>query len=328
MKKIRFGIIGFGAFAERAILPAIRESRNAEITAIQKRSIEEAKKKASEYSVSEYYDSPEKLAASENVDAVFIVSANSAHCNETIIAANAKKHVLVEKPMAINTAEAQQMIDACNNNNVTLMVGHMLRFSPLLKRIKQIIESGELGEISFARAQFVYDVRNSKRNWVTQREFAGGGPLFDIGVHCLDAIRFVLDDEVVAVKHLMRPKPSAVNTELTSLLSLEFSDGALASIHTSYEPSYRQSYIEFIGSKGTISAYNFTPSNVETTIEVRFGDGFHSYSTRVEKFSIPNLYVSEIEHFAECILTNTLPIISNDGAYQNQRILELAITHF
>ncbi|MFA6469355.1 MAG: Gfo/Idh/MocA family oxidoreductase, partial [Bacteroidota bacterium] len=189
MKKVRYGIIGFGAFAERAILPAIRAAHNAEVVAVQKRSMDAARQKSQEHGIPHYFDSAEKLLASNDIDAVFIVSANSEHYRETLAAAKAGKHVLVEKPMAVSATQAKEMIRACNTAGVKLMVGHMLRFSPLIRRMKEIVQTGMIGEIIAAQSHFIYDVSMSKRHWVLQQEAAGGGPLFDIGIHCLDTIR-------------------------------------------------------------------------------------------------------------------------------------------
>jgi predicted dehydrogenase len=276
MKKIRYGIIGFGNFAERAIMPAIRLSNNSELVAIQKRSLVNAKSKSEEHSIPFYFNSVEALVSSPEIDAVFIVSANSQHHGETILAANAKKHVLVEKPMAVNFLQAKEMIEACEKNNVKFMTGHMLRFSPLLQRMKEIVNSGIIGEITFAQSHFVYDALLSQRKWLLDKKNAGGGPLFDIGIHCLDSMRFVLnDDQVIKVNNLMNPQHTETGVEKTSLLSFQFSKGAIGSVYSSYESSYRQSFIEFYGTKGSISAFYFTPSNTPVTLEIKIGkDGF------------------------------------------------------
>ncbi|MFZ4619156.1 MAG: Gfo/Idh/MocA family protein [Bacteroidota bacterium] len=326
MKKIRYGIIGFGAFAERAILPAIRLAKNSEIVAIQKRSMDAAKQKAEEYSVPLYYDSVESLVQSNEVDAVFIVSANSSHHSETIAAAKAGKHVLVEKPMAVSLHQAVEMTDACRVSGVKFMTGHMLRFSPLNQRLKELVQSGAIGTVTYARSHFVYNVGLSNRSWVLDKGTAGGGPLFDIGIHSLDTIRFVLnDDHVVDVKSLMNPDNSAENVERTSVLSLRFSQGTLATVYTSYETPYRESFIEFIGTTGSISAYQFTPSNTETFIEIKRGKNGLVDSTERETFRVPNLYTLEVEHFSDCILNGTEPVITVKDSLHNQEILEKAV---
>ncbi len=326
MKKIRYGIIGFGTFAELFIMPAIRAANNSELVAIQKRSIDAAKMKASEHSIPLYFDSVEALVASKEVDAVFIVSANSQHHAETLAAAAAGKHVLVEKPMAVSYAQAQEMTDACDRAGVTFMVAHMLRFSPLLRRMKDIIQSGLIGDVTFAQSHFIYDVRNSKRNWVLDKHAAGGGPLFDIAIHCLDSLRFVLnDDRIQSVKSILMPVHSAGNVEMTSVLSLQFSTGILSTIYSSYQSSYRQGFIEFFGTKGSVSAYQFTPSNVDAQLEIKFGKEGKIERVEKEDIHVPNLYISEIEHFSECILNNTKPVVTAMNSLHNQEILEMAL---
>ncbi len=327
MKKIRYGIIGFGNFAERAIMPAIRLSNNSELVAIQKRSRVNAKSKSEEHSIPFCFDSVEALVSSNEVDAVFIVSANSQHYRETLLAAQAKKHVLVEKPIAINFLQAKEMIEACERNNVKFMAGHMLRFSPLLQRMKEIVNSGLIGEITFAQSHFVYDAQLSQRKWVLDKKNAGGGPLFDIGIHCLDSMRFVLDDDlVVEVNNFMNPQHTETGVEKTSLLSFQFSKGTIGSIFSSYESSYRQSYIEFFGTKGSISAFYFTPSNTPATLEIKIGKDGLIASLQKEEISVPNLYELEISHFSDCIIHNTSPVVEVNNSLHNQHILELALT--
>jgi predicted dehydrogenase len=324
-KKIRYGIIGFGAFAEKSILPAIRLSHNSEITAIQKRDLGAAQQKAAEHGVPHAFDTAEALLASPDVDAVYIVSANSAHCAETLAAAAAKKHVIVEKPMAIDAAEAQRMIDACRSEGVFLAVAHMLRFSPMLQRMKEIIASGEAGPIVAARSEFFYDAANSKRSWLFERKAAGGGPTFDIGVHCLDSLRFILDDEVEATHGLMRPALTDVITESSSIVSIQFSKGTIGSIFTSFETPVRRTFIECIGRKAVLSAYDFTTSNSSPVLRIAWGEDGQTKRTVEEHFSIPNLYEKEISHLSDCICSGRSPIISGENGLKNQIVLDAAM---
>ncbi|MBI2427744.1 MAG: Gfo/Idh/MocA family oxidoreductase [Ignavibacteriales bacterium] len=325
MNKIRYGIIGFGAFAERAIMPAIRKCENSELVAIQKRSLDMAKWKAEEHGIPLYFDSVDRLVASPDVDAVFIVSANGQHHPETLFAAKAKKHILVEKPMALNAAQGKEMIEACKSTNVKFMVGHMLRFSPLIRRMKEIVQSGMIGEISFARSEFIYDAGMSQRGWLWDKHAAGGGPLFDIGIHCLDSIRCVLDDTVASVQSMMRHADGANKVEKTNVMTLRFSKGTLAAVYSSFESSYRQTYIEFVGTKGSLSAFYFTPSNTPTTLEIKFGSQGNLSDVKKEEIFVPDLYQLEVTHFSDCILNDTQPLVSADSALHNQEVLDLAL---
>ena len=323
--KIRYGIIGFGGFAERAIAPAIRASRNSELVAIQKRSLKAARQKADEYHISNAFNSVEQLVRCPDVDAVFIVSANARHCPETVAAARAGKHVIVEKPMALNVTEAKKMIDVCRKNGVKLMVGHMIRFSPLALRIKEIIRSGSIGDVTFVKTEFIYDGSKSQRRWLYNRLLAGGGPLFDIGVHCLDTLRFVLEDEVVSVKSHLYPTPTNVRTESTANVALKFSRGVLASIYCSYDTSIRRSTIEVIGTNGSLSATQFTLGERSIPLIQTSGKDGLDGEIRTELINVPNLYVEEINHFSSSILNKTRPLIPGEVGLENQKILDAAL---
>ncbi len=322
---IRYGIIGFGGFAERTILPAMRLSANSELVAIQKRSIDAARSKAKEYSIPLAFDSVEQLLACGEVDAVFIASANSAHCGETLLAASAKKHVLVEKPMALDADESVRMIEACRANGVLFAVGHMLRFSPMLMRMKEIIASGEAGEITSVRAEFIYDAGMSTREWLFDRNAAGGGPTFDIGVHCLDSLRFVLDDEVTATHARLTPPPTDSRTESSSLLSLQFSKGTIGSIYTSFETPIRSTLIECIGRRAVLSAAGFTTSESSPSLKIIWGENGKTVKTVEEHFWIPNLYEQEISHMSDCILNGRSPVIDGENGLKNQIVLDAAM---
>jgi predicted dehydrogenase len=324
-KKIRYGIIGFGMFAERTIAPAILESPNSELVAIQKRSFAAAKEKAQALNIPHAFDSAEALVEHSDVDAVFIVSANSQHAPETLTAARAGKHVLVEKPMATNVAEAEKMIKVCKENNVKFMVAHMVRFSPLVNRMKELIRSGLIGKLTFIKSEFIYNGRLSHRPWLVDRKIAGGGPVFDIGVHCLDTTRFILDDEVISVKSQLDPTPSIVTTESTVQLALKFSRGTTAGIFCSYAAPIRRTFFEIIGDKGILSAENFSWSGNTLVLKVVLGKNDKIIESREEKIIVPNLYEKEVTLFSECILNDTASPIPGEEGLKNQRVLDAAM---
>lgn len=324
-RKVRYGIIGFGRFADKTIAPAIKESTNSKLVAIQNRTLAKAKEVAEAHDVPLAFDSVAKLVAHPDVDAVFIISPNHLHCPETILAAKAGKHVLVEKPMAMNVAECERMIEACTQHNVKLMVGHMLRLSPLLQRARQLVDSGGLGRIVHAQADFIYDGRLSARGWLTERKTAGGGPIFDVGVHCLDSLRFILGDEVSLVQGLLNPRPTGEQTETSAHLFLRFSRGSMASIFCSYESPVRQSHLEILGTEARMSAIDFTVGSRRAILKIDRRIGNDLPNTTIEEIEVPNLYVDEVTLFSECILNNIDPPLTAASALQNQRVLDAAI---
>jgi predicted dehydrogenase len=325
-RKLRFGLIGFGAFAERAVLPAMRDVQNVEVVALQKRSLAEAEAKAQIHGIPLAFASVDDLVAHPEVDAVFIVSANAAHCPETLAAARAGKHVLVEKPMALNVREAEEMIEACRSAGVRLMVGHLIRFSPLIRHIRETLRSGVLGSITYARADFVYDGRLSHRGWLRDRAVAGGGPLFDVGVHCLDALRFLLDDEVLSVSAVLSPVPTPERTEESALIGLNFRRGTVGAIFCSYISSTRRKQLEIIGTEGLITAGDFTSGNQETVVTTRLGTDAKPGETRTQTFRIPNLLSEEVHHFATAVLDGGGLDSPGENGLANQRVLDAVMT--
>jgi 1,5-anhydro-D-fructose reductase (1,5-anhydro-D-mannitol-forming) len=324
MKKIRYGIIGFGRFAERAIAPAIQASPNSELVALQKRSLSLAREKAAAFSVPLAFDSVDALVSHPDIDAVFIVSANSAHAEETIKAARAGKHVLVEKPIAATTRDAERMIMECDLHRVKLMVGHMVRLSPLVRRVHEVVRSGELGRVIFARADFAYDGRMSARTWLHDPATAGGGPLYDVGVHCLDTLRYVLDDEVESFTSEVQPCPTRARTEDTGAILLRFTRGAIGSIFCSYVMPVRSRILEVVCAEGLLSAPEFTVPGETLTLTITRGKNDRPVETVRERIAVPNLYVEEVTQFSDCILNERPPVLTGKNGLQNLRIVEEA----
>lgn len=326
-RKIRYGIAGFGRFAEKAIGPAIMQSCNSTLVAIQNRSLAKARSVADNLGVGLAFDSVGAMVAHPDVDAVFIVSANALHCVETLLVAEARKHVLCEKPMARTVAECQQMIDACKRSRVKLMVGHMVRFSPLIRRMRELVTSGAVGRVVRAESDFVYDGRLSSRAWLLDRSVAGGGPTFDVGVHCIDTLRYILDDEVVGVRSELSPEPDTDRTESSSQLLLRFARGAIGTVFSSYEAPLRESRVSVLGTEARITTLDFTVGGRTSELRIERRGSSGPPEVAVEQIEVPNLYIEEVDAFSACILDNTDPPLDTADALGNQRILDLAFSH-
>ena len=149
--------------------------------------------------------------------------------------------------------------------------------------------------------------------------------MFDVGVHCLDTLRFVLDDEVVSVKSFLQPVPTELRTEEVANLSLAFSRGTLASIHCSYRAPMRRRYIEIVGEKGMMSSPEFTVGRTMIPLTITFGQEDQPTETHTEEIHVPDLYVEEITHFSECVLKGQDPASPGANGLANQRVLDQAM---
>jgi len=184
-KAIKVGIIGAGAIAEWGHIPGYLDQADAELVAVCDIVEERARRVAAELGGVRAFEDYEELLALEEVEAVSVCTANKFHAPITIAAFQAGKHVLCEKPPAMNTGEADAMVDAGRANNRVLMICLNNRFQPEIQLLKRYIEEGELGRIYYAKTGMLRR-RGSAGGWFAQKEMSGGGALIDIGVHCLD----------------------------------------------------------------------------------------------------------------------------------------------
>ena len=196
MRKVRIGIIGCGGIANNKHMPALRKIPEVEMVAFCDIVEERAVKAAADYGTpdAKVYTDYKELLKAESIEVVHVLTPNRDHSYITVDALEAGKHVMCEKPMAINTAEAQKMVDAAKRTGKKLTIGYQSRFRPDSMYLKQACENGELGEIYYARAQAIR--RRAVPTWgvFLDAEKQGGGPLIDIGTHALDLTLWMMDN--------------------------------------------------------------------------------------------------------------------------------------
>ena len=196
MDKVRIGIIGCGGIANGKHLPALSKLDDVELVAFCDIIVERAQKAAKEYGIegADVYEDYHQLIERKDIDVVHVLTPNREHSQITVDALHAGKHVMCEKPMAINSAEAKRMLDAAHETGKKLTIGYQSRFRPDSMYLKKAVEDGQLGEIYYARAQAVR--RRAVPTWgVFLNEYEqGGGPLIDIGTHALDLTLWMMDN--------------------------------------------------------------------------------------------------------------------------------------
>ena len=189
---IRFGILGFGLHAGKRLMPGFALARNSCLTALSRRNLAKAQESARQYQIPQAFDCAEDLCRSPEVDAVFVTTPNACHLADVLLALRCGKPVLCEKPMAVRADECRQMVEAARRAKLPLGIAQVFRFEESTARLRDRIAAGQIGRIVFARSEFSFPGGPGHvRTWINDPVVAGGGPIADVGVHCVDALRYI-----------------------------------------------------------------------------------------------------------------------------------------
>src|SRR5215218_9092773 len=191
MRVVRWGLVGCGDIARRRVAPALRDLDNCELAAVSRADAARAESFAAEFGARGWHADWRRLVEDPSVEAVYVATPVHLHAEQAIAAAEAGKHVQCEKPMALNVAECERMNAAADANGVLLGVAYYRRFYPAVERVKQILESGEIGVPVVAQVNAFerFDpAPESPRRWLLDKRHAGGGPMFDFGCHRIELL--------------------------------------------------------------------------------------------------------------------------------------------
>jgi predicted dehydrogenase len=267
---IRYGILGFGHHAAKRLMQGFAEADESQLVGLWRRDIAKARANALQFSIPEVFETAEALCASPNVDAVFIVSPDALHLPDVLMAARHGKAVLCEKPLAMNEGEVEEMLRAAEAAKVALGVAQNMRYYRSLNVIRKWIAEGRIGKPVLAHAQFAYAAEKSPREWIYDPALACGGPIGDVGVHCVDALRFVLGTEVTAVSTLAHGDAESGGVESFASLALAFASGAVGSVMVTTRAEYR-TVIEVKGETGVIACENGLTVDYPVDVVLRRG---------------------------------------------------------
>lgn len=319
MKTLRWGILGCAAIADRAVIPAILASETGQLMGIASRDEAKAKNKAEQFNIPKHYGSYEALLADPDIDAVYIPLPNHLHKQWTLAAAQAGKHILCEKPLALNAEEAQEMVDACKEAGVHLAEAFMYRHHPRIARAKEILASGEIGDLRAIRGCFTFNGAANKNDIRFVKEW-GGGSLFDVGCYPLSAARLIMgvEPEAVTVHALFSPEHGDVDMMASGLV--EFPGNVALSFDCGMWATYRNE-LEIIGTEGTIVLTpSFLPPADQDGLTIHVGN-----QIRKEDAYGTNAYVIQCDQFARTVWGEEAPAFSAQDAVSNMRLLDACV---
>ena len=320
MKRIGWGILGAARVNER-LMPAIVQSELGELISIGSRRPSASKECLLKH-LPEYedkvscFDGFDQVINHEKVDAIYIPLANEEHTEVALKAIRAKKHVLIEKPMAIKSEEVKTLIEEASKNNVKIMEGFMYAFHPQFDRVMNTIKSNILGDINYAHSMFSFPIKPARFYRINRSMENGGGALWDIGPYAIHTLRQCFKENPVRVKAIAKLNEHGADISTSGLI--DFGNYKRATFDISFECS-RRSEFEAFGSLGRVKCPSvWQPDNKNAKIIM----STESSGLTEEAVPAANHFVLEVNHFNKVISSNMVAKLSNDDAYWNSRTLE------
>ena len=324
-QRVGYAIVGLGRLSVDELLPAFAETRLSKPVALVSGDRAKALKLGERYGIaarSVYsYDDFDRLADDDAVQVVFIVLPNSLHAEYTVRAAQAGKHVLCEKPMANSVAECEQMIEACRAAQRSLMIAYRCQYEPMDRHIVELAASGALGALREFTA-FNGQNQGDPQHWRLKRALAGGGPLPDVGIYCLNAARFLSGKEPVEVfgqTYATPGDPRFAEVEETVHFVLRFPSGLVAQCGSSYS-THQSKFLRLTGSLGWAE---LSPAFAYSGLQLRLGsvDSGHDV-VRMPGIREVNQFAAEIDHMSQCVLDGAEPRTPGAEGLRDMRVIE------
>ncbi len=322
-RPLGYAIVGLGTYGLGVIVPQFANCTHSRLAAVVSGDPAKAKRVAAANGLPDRsiysYENFDSIRNNPDVDIVYVCLPNSMHAEYTIRAAQAGKHVMCEKPMAVSVAECKAMISACKTADRKLMIGYRCHFEPFNLEAMRLAKSGIAGKIRYVRSEHGF-VQPNPSMWRLKRELAGGGSLMDMGVYSLQAARYMTGEEPIAVtarEATDRRDPRFTEVEDIIDWTLEFPSGALASCQSMY--SANQNHVLLMGDKGRI----------ELEPATRY-DGNHMWvgtDGREREITPPpgpgtTQFAGQLDHLALCVRSGAEPIVSGEEGLRDMRIVE------
>lgn len=327
---VRWGVVGASGFAKyRAIPEGIIPSRNGSLIAVMSTHEDKIRAVSEELGGVRYYTSSEDMYRDAEVDAVYICTPHNTHLREVMKAAEHGKHVFCEKPLAMNPQEAEQMVRVCRDHNVKLGTALMLRYHPVHLKLKAMIEQGMLGTVVMARAQFAWWYPPTETAWRQDPKAGGGGPLMDVGSHCMDLLEFLLG----SATDLCCFADTLVQdflVEDTAVVTLKFESGAVGVVDTHFcTPVTSPRRLEVFGSRGYVYAIGSVGQSSEGQLFANLPPDGSDDLSQIGERAVPldsqqNQYQAEFEAFAEAVENNTDPPVGGEVGWRNMQLITAA----
>lgn len=324
-QRVGYAVVGLGHLSLEEILPALGMCKKSKLAALVSGSPEKMKKVAAQYGVKTEscysYETYDQLKDNKEVDVIYIVLPNGLHKEYVVRGAKTGKHILCEKPMANTAEECKEMIAACNQANVKLMIAYRIQYQPHNRKLREILQKKEFGEIKLVEASKCQSTANPD-HWRHKLKLAGGGVLPDIGLYCLNTTRFVLGEEpteVFAYQYSTPGNPLFKEVEEFVSWQMRFSNGIIANC-TSHYNVHESRHYRVLCEKGWLNmdkAYAYKGQKLSQAK----ADGRMELHQDIG-LAETNQFATEMDHFSDCVINNKKPFTPGEEGLQDHMIME------
>lgn len=335
MKKLRWGVIGAGGIADRRTIPGMMCAENAELVAVMEVRAEFAESLRAKWNARRAYDAAESLLADPEIDAVYIASPVFLHAQQARAAADAGKHILIEKPLAMTSDEGGEVVSYCESRGVQIAAGLMMRFGSYVQAMKRAIADGKIGRVVSGYSQFTCWYPDMPGNWRQSKRNGGGGAMMDMGVHCIDLMQYVTGSKVRQVAAFHDTLTFHYEVEDASMVMLRLENGAQCVVQSNFNiPDDAAKWrLEFFGDQGRLMGDGVIGQVDGGSLDALFCGKARGYDAQQDAkqtrgteipVKLGNMYTREIESFGRSILEGLPLEVPASEAVQVQRIMEAA----
>ena len=314
---VRYAVVGLGHISQVAVLPAFRSARKSELFALVSGDAKKLKTLGKKYRLEHLYSYDDYGRVLSNVDAVYLTVPNHLHRDYAVRAAAAGVHILCEKPMAVTAEDCQAMIHAARQNRVKLMIAYRLHFEAGNLKAIALANSGKLGDLRLFASEFSQDVKDDNVR-VRESVSRGGGPLYDMGVYCINAARYLFRSEPIEVSAVAASKPESRFSRAEEMVSavMRFPHDRLATFTCSFGAADVSRYT-LLGTKGVLRADPAYEYAQGIKLELTIGG-----KSKKMKFPKRDQFAAEVVYFSDCILKDKEPEPSGLEGLADVRIVE------
>jgi predicted dehydrogenase len=321
-RRLRYCIVGLGRISMNHFMPACKMSQKSQVVAFVSGHREKADKLAANYNVPSKniysYENYDEIANNSEIDAVYIALPNSMHAEYTIRAANARKHVLCEKPMATSVKDSQAMIDACKAANRKLLIAYRCQYEPTNLHAIKLIRDGSLGTIQAIESANGFNEKAGE--WRLDKKLAGGGPLMDVGIYSLNACRYLTGEEPLQLEGhctVIDQDGRFGTVEENCGWTMRFPSGVIASCNTTYGAPM-DGFIRVHGSKGVLHMEPaFSYQGIRLTAKIHGQPPIDELCAEKD----PQQFLREADYFADCVFNNQEPKTNGEEGLRDMKYI-------